>query len=478
MAIDIGPPQNLQNFNDLKLWVDGLYNWIISRESSDGLGFMQSGTGAVVRTVQNRMRDVISVKDFGAVGNGSTDDTTAVQNAINAAISAGGATVFFPQTSNGEYLISTKLSVSGKVVLKGDGQYHTRILCNDCDGIEIAAGVTGGKISDIEVAHGVRYTTTANTHVGLKFAGSTGSRPFYNIVSDVFFDGFGTAIETNWLWSTEFRNAHTNYCHIGFYMKGLGCNNTINSCKIVTDGSAGSRGLLLGDGTNPSEGLIVSDSLIYYGEENIEAIAFGQSCITNCIIDYGRKYGIDIRSSATDMCTGWQISNNYIALEGADGVNAIHLYNNIDSVQNMGNRIIGNYIHCYDGSAADNGIAVSGDYADNNIIMGNSILGFDTTDINIAEGAGNIVIGNQCISPAATYNIYSSGGIVLGNVAAVVSLSATTSEGVSGYRYGSATPVGAVTPGYVGEEYLDTNAAPKQWYKAVGLTNSDWVALN
>ena len=43
-----------------------------------GGNFIASGTGAVARTVQDKGRETVSVKDFGAVGDGVTDDTAAI----------------------------------------------------------------------------------------------------------------------------------------------------------------------------------------------------------------------------------------------------------------------------------------------------------------------------------------------------------------------------------------------------------------
>jgi len=55
------------------------------------LAFTQSGTGATTRTVEAKLRDVVSVKDFGAVGDGVADDTAA----FNAAAAAS-SDVFVP----------------------------------------------------------------------------------------------------------------------------------------------------------------------------------------------------------------------------------------------------------------------------------------------------------------------------------------------------------------------------------------------
>jgi hypothetical protein len=70
-----------------------------TRDLADlGGGFIQVGTGAVQRTVESKLQDVVSVKDFGAVGDGSLSTSamlTAVTAAWNAALAAG-KDLFFP----------------------------------------------------------------------------------------------------------------------------------------------------------------------------------------------------------------------------------------------------------------------------------------------------------------------------------------------------------------------------------------------
>jgi hypothetical protein len=70
--------------------------------SSVNVGFLQAGTGAVARSVQSRLRDTVSVKDFGAVGDGVTDDRAAIQAAINAINTSGGGVVYLPA---GTYIV-------------------------------------------------------------------------------------------------------------------------------------------------------------------------------------------------------------------------------------------------------------------------------------------------------------------------------------------------------------------------------------
>lgn len=59
--------------------------------------FIQAGAGAVTRTFQDKMRDIVSAKDFGAVGDGITDDSAAVQALIDQLSAQGGGSIYFPR---------------------------------------------------------------------------------------------------------------------------------------------------------------------------------------------------------------------------------------------------------------------------------------------------------------------------------------------------------------------------------------------
>lgn len=69
------------------------------------ISFTQAGTGAVSRTAQAKLRERVSVADFGAVGDGVTNDAPAIANAI-ASLTNGGELIF----ENGKnYLCSTAI---------------------------------------------------------------------------------------------------------------------------------------------------------------------------------------------------------------------------------------------------------------------------------------------------------------------------------------------------------------------------------
>lgn len=82
--------------------------------------------GADVYAVYN-----VKAQPYNATGDGTNDDTTAIQAAIDAAEAAGGGIVFFP---NGVYSLSSQLTITKPIQLKGVGM-------GTDDSDRIAAGV-------------------------------------------------------------------------------------------------------------------------------------------------------------------------------------------------------------------------------------------------------------------------------------------------------------------------------------------------
>ncbi|MCZ2099176.1 MAG: glycoside hydrolase family 55 protein, partial [Anaerolineae bacterium] len=83
--------------------------------------------GAVGRTLHDVLSERVSVKDFGAVGDGAADDTTAFENAL-AALTALGTykrKLFVPA---GAYKITTGLVVPNRVEIEGECRDSTRLL--------------------------------------------------------------------------------------------------------------------------------------------------------------------------------------------------------------------------------------------------------------------------------------------------------------------------------------------------------------
>lgn len=81
------------------------------------VGYNQGGTGAVDRTVQSRLGDYVSVKDFGAVGDNIADDTAAIQAAIDYATLGIGQTIYIPA---GVYLVTDTLYYYEGTKVSGD----------------------------------------------------------------------------------------------------------------------------------------------------------------------------------------------------------------------------------------------------------------------------------------------------------------------------------------------------------------------
>ena len=144
----IGSWDNIPGISNANTLADDLANTSNIALGDALVGFKQTNAlgvlpGAVGKTLNNKLQDLVSVKDFGATGNGTTDDTAAIQAAINLACTNGG-NVYLP---SGTYKISAALvfSMNSGVVdpfkrpsMSGDGMAATTIYQTaNANGIEV-----------------------------------------------------------------------------------------------------------------------------------------------------------------------------------------------------------------------------------------------------------------------------------------------------------------------------------------------------
>ena len=137
--------------------------------SSALVEFIQAGAGAVTRTAQSKMRDVVSLADFGAVGDGTTDDRTAIANAL-----ATNKPLEWVGTSGKSFRINSQIShtPTADVIWYGQGatltyagshaEYALRL--NDATGVEFIINdltIDGSKLCNkvLEVLNNTSLTT-------------------------------------------------------------------------------------------------------------------------------------------------------------------------------------------------------------------------------------------------------------------------------------------------------------------------------
>jgi polygalacturonase len=347
----------------------------------------------------------VSVTSFGAVGDGKTDDTAAIQSAIKACESSsfpGGSTLLFP---DGIYLISSTLVSTGWLTIVGMSKIST-VITSAANAAMLSAGAL--RCSNIQFIHtgnaGNIIGTSNDKSVIMDCSFSMSSS---NTTSGVLFQGSNCDIR-----GCDFTTSNVYQFCVEIFANGSAVciNNAIRNNTFYGTG----KGIWItaGVASTRSEGTSISDNkIVLTGGEHIRIDATLSTSIVNNVIDQSSEFGVHLAPSGLGVNTV-VIADNYIATPNAAtsgvGVGSTSGSGGISNIVMQGNT----FEYCGYGIALDI-------QTDGLIISGNIFVGINQSSINV-QNSQNVTIANNLLTGSNNLLLLadgSSGGpfIVAGN---------------------------------------------------------------
>lgn len=412
-------------------------------------GFLQSGTGATTRTWNAKASDWLSVKDFGATGDGSTNDTAALNLALAAAYAAG-KEVFIPA---GTYIVDESSSGSGYALLNRGvsmiGEGRTSIIApkstmpNTADFILIHP-VTATDVDNLRLENFLIYPNISGT--------KRGKRGIYFLIDGVtnvgrfHMDGvyvtpgndYSLQIENNPNTNPQgcpsnsliercafWEGSKTTYCGDSFVIRNNILRSTDTStrpgCFVYMTDAAGVAGHLIFEGNNVDcDGAALT---VVQGREvkilynNIEQ-SYGAG--TN-----GAVIDLDGSSGSLDDCA---IVGNHVGIFGTATVSKAIRLGVADRTFIDGNRLLTSI-------TVASGISIGALCDDTRIGISNSISGFTAAITDVGTGTGyGFPSGVQ-----ANFTPITSDGAALGTTAKMWSDLFLANGGVINFNNGDVT---------------------------------------
>jgi parallel beta-helix repeat protein len=262
---------------------------------SDQITFIQSGTGAVARTVQTKLRDTVSVRDFGAAPSQSAaNNTNYIQAALTYVQGTGKALEFEEGTysHNGLVYEGSNLKLIGKnTVLDytgADDAFVVRSALNQDASVLDVSGMTfrNGRSAFKVLGQGTGIFRKGYIH-GCEFHTTTSGMAWFEHCEDFIIDG------------NRFYNAGDNAIYYSFSRNAVISNNYVLNCQGSGAITAGYHDTVI----DKCENIIIVGNEI---TTNADAPA--------TIIVY--QAGIDVVMCSNVFIEGNQISNSYDSVAG------------------------------------------------------------------------------------------------------------------------------------------------------------------
>lgn len=350
----------------------GSYPTITNVANRDTLLLLQASSGAVKQAAvedvtKSATSGVINVKDYGAVGDGSTDDSVAIAEAIAAATP--GQAVFFPNSS-GAYIITAPIVTAAQgIKIFGNG-----------------AVISGLSWTQFQF---LRFSGAAQCVVeGLTFFGnSPASATSLGLAHIEVIDSTDITIRNCWFNTSASSGVWvTGACsHVSI----VGNRFTGNFCAIFSDDNTVSQPTFLLIANNVIEdGLSATSKVNYSGGIKVSGVGTANTTaghsITGNVITRPGQMGIEIQGQIND-CTisGNSVNDADFGISVSDSLRATVSGNSVKAASNYGIEVASNSAGC----------AVSG-----NTIDGHDAGGSRVTDVGISisgssdcTATGNVV---------------------------------------------------------------------------------------
>lgn len=360
----------------------------------------QPFTNSTARTQHDKNSDVFHVKDFGAVGDGVTDDRSAIIKAISYASSLSRpCRVMF---SGGVYAISNYININGEyITLDMEGSKFIHF-----GNIGLGSSFFSIKGSFNKIINGC-------------FDGGLGTGPIiwvdssYNTVSGNYITGGGSGIQLDGQSTTCIQNKIQN--NIIRSVTGFGVSqNSASYTNIsgnIIDGT-GAEGITV---DNKSHFCIINGNHLLNTVNTGGVGAIGLDAVNHCsitgnfIFNSGGYAGIRTQNN---IDSSYYVTITGNVLEGGTATTGIHLYNNTSSASGSGITtdcvISGNAISDY-----KKGVVVDLNCV-NNVVSGNRSVSYTDTSISNKQGGSEGIcfsyMNGSPLSSIANNNTYTVTG--------------------------------------------------------------------